>query len=337
MANAGWGHGRPVESDTGISQVLHAYVSHGGQLYGARRWPENPLTLTHVRWQGPAGVAIDAFRKPDETRPLSQEERDVWVELAVHCPAAPNAPMGNDAPWLPIQLDPTRAGTFLQLLQQAQARSAPRSPYTPAPPVGGSWPAPVNSAPPAYPTDRARAGGPPPGTYPQQQRQPFAASQQETEMLATPSPAEPRDSGANVAASQQSDAGQWTGGWQRRPSDEVGEVAALVAIEVELPPMMGGPAMEAYRRDFSRDVATHFVRAASTIPQVHEKRGWMRGNHMVLAARYVIAMGTRPPTQPEVEAATENLANVLRQWTIPFVWIGFANPGEWLQGATLPE
>ncbi|HLJ80399.1 MAG TPA: hypothetical protein VKT52_02860, partial [Ktedonobacterales bacterium] len=65
MANAGWGYGRLAETDTGILQVLTGYVTQGGQLYGARRWAENPLTLTHVRWQGPGGASAEAFRRPD--------------------------------------------------------------------------------------------------------------------------------------------------------------------------------------------------------------------------------------------------------------------------------
>ena len=43
MADGGWGHGSPV--GTGIYQVLQADVTQGGQLYAARRWAENPLTL----------------------------------------------------------------------------------------------------------------------------------------------------------------------------------------------------------------------------------------------------------------------------------------------------
>ena len=83
MANVGWGSGGPAESDTGILQALLAFVSQGGQLFGARRWTENPLTLTHVRWQGPSSMTVDAFRDPLRDTSLSAEERDVWIELAL--------------------------------------------------------------------------------------------------------------------------------------------------------------------------------------------------------------------------------------------------------------
>ena len=59
----------------------------------------------------------------------------------------------------------------------------------------------------------------------------------------------------------------------------------LPCVEVELPPIMNNPAAADYRRDFARDVALHFGRAARTIPQVREVRGWMRGDRLVLAAR----------------------------------------------------
>jgi hypothetical protein len=55
MSENGWGPAwahRGI-SATGIAEVLEGYARMGGNLLGARRWAENPLTLTHVRWMGP--------------------------------------------------------------------------------------------------------------------------------------------------------------------------------------------------------------------------------------------------------------------------------------------
>src|SRR5579863_5891131 len=55
MASVGWGQGIPEEPDTKIAQTLISYAMRGGALFGARRWVENPLTLTHTLWQSPDG------------------------------------------------------------------------------------------------------------------------------------------------------------------------------------------------------------------------------------------------------------------------------------------
>jgi hypothetical protein len=114
------------------------------------------------------------------------------------------------------------------------------------------------------------------------------------------------------------------------------EVVVLPCVEVELPPLMAGATAD-YRNDFSRDVAMHFGRAARTIQQVHEVRGWMRGDRLVLAARFVIGTGNRAPTRPEMDAAARALADVLAMRTLPYAALGFADPSEWVQGAPLPE
>lgn len=129
---------------------------------------------------------------------------------------------------------------------------------------------------------------------------------------------------------------QFTNSW-RQSQVNVPEVVVVPCVDVELPPAMDGMASADYRNDFARDVALHFSRAARAIPQVREVRGWMRGNRIVLAARFVVAVGTRPPTRAEMDGAAQILADGLAQRTLPYVRLGFADPGEWTQGAPLPE
>src|SRR5260370_22313789 len=134
MANVGWGHGSLAETDTGILQALFAYVSQGGQLYGARRWPENPLTLTHVRWQAPSSMTVDAYRDPTRDAALSAVERDVWIQLALTFPPVPPTPPGAEPPWMVLAVDPAKAAAWVQALRRAQIRrSLPQTPPPPPP------------------------------------------------------------------------------------------------------------------------------------------------------------------------------------------------------------
>jgi hypothetical protein len=64
--NDQWGNRRSSGADTGIAQVLEIYATRGGRLEGARRWPQNPLTLTHVRWMSEYGEAVEAFCPPED-------------------------------------------------------------------------------------------------------------------------------------------------------------------------------------------------------------------------------------------------------------------------------
>jgi hypothetical protein len=100
---------------------------------------------------------------------------------------------------------------------------------------------------------------------------------------------------------------------------------------------MGGMATADYARDYARDVAVHFARAARTIPQVRELRAWMRGDRLVLAARMVVGTGTRPLSPAEMEGAARLLADALAQRTLPYARLSFAEPAEWQGGSSLPE
>lgn len=352
MSDAGWGYGRPAEQDTGVLQVLQAFATQGGQLYGARRWADNPLTLTHVRWLSPANVVLDGFRPPDDDQ-SPPEEREVWIQLALAFPATHPSPAGPQAPWLPLNVAPAQAGAWAQMLSQAlsarryasQVRSLPQNQSYPqgnpqyyptdvARDVARSpWrvPGSVSPAP-----DGSRVSGAPPrqamGAMDRVERPsaapaaPFSAQAAEgyvpgQAMPVPHAPAQPTPWNAQA--------------WDSARS-EMPEIALLPCIEIEMPPLMpaGGPAG---RREFARDASRVFVRALRPLPQVRELRGWLRGERLVLAARYIAAFGGRAATSAEMENTTRHVADALARHTLPYAWLGFAEPGEWTQGAALPE
>jgi hypothetical protein len=140
MSVGSWGQGGQTEahSESGLAEVLSAYLAYGGQLGGARRWADSPLTLTHVRWQGPAGQALSAGRRPGDDNMLSTGEREAWVQLAIRYPAVAPAPAGPAAPWVPLQLSRDEA----QTLATGIARSRPPL----GSPSGGSpWSSPMSA------------------------------------------------------------------------------------------------------------------------------------------------------------------------------------------------
>ena len=368
MGDAGWGYGRSAERDTGVSQVLQAFAMQGGQLFGARRWAENPLTLTHVRWVGPSGAVLEGFRQPqDDDDQMPQEEREVWVQLALHFPATHPSSAGRDAPWLPLNVDPAQASTWAQAVRQALSarhfasqggsmppyqtyrQSYPQSypqGYSAMPPGQSPWRVPDSAPPAGWPAEQRVSGAPTQhaqhGTGAGDPRlangfapgSPLADLDGRGRAQAPVNSVPPMPAAAPAQAHHRSDA------WQQSPWDaaqsELPEIALLPSVEIELPPLMpaGGPAG---RREFARDTALVFVRALRPLPQVRELRGWMRGERLVLAARYVAAIGNRAPTYAEMESATRHVADALARHTLPYAWLGFAEPGEWTQGAALPE
>lgn len=340
MAQSGWGQGRPADTDSGLLDVLIALASQGGTLYGARRLPDSPLTLTDLRWQGPGGTMMDTRRRSPTDSDEPSVEREVWVQLALHCPLS-MSPMSPETPWAPINVTREEVVSWVTLLRQEQAtRRAPNTPgygYS-----GGSLP---------YPSGYSQP------TADRRDSSPYSPTSGPGSPVAPAPPSMPLSSGGYRAAAPQStvtvhpsgrlaggsyaisassdDASQSTGSWHRS-AVESGEIVVLACIEVELPPQ-GDPTTAEYRRDFSRDVAMHFGRAVRAIPQVREARGWMRGDLLVLAARFVVGAGYRQATRAEMETTAHYLAQVLAQRTLPYVRIGFADPGEWTQGAALPD
>lgn len=377
MSDTDWEQGSARWTETGIARVLSAYAVHGGQLFGARRSAENPLTLTHVRWRALGGNTVEAVRAPSEDE-LDAAERDAWVQLAIHLSIdLKSEPAGPNAAWVALALPQGQAAMLAEQVERASAqrktqqRSAsaappsgmsssswhgPRSLFeghptvqTPSPYGGASAPAgPRRSAPASTPswadtTPRSlgQASSPspspsptpaaarynvpqpplPPGaqSLPQLNRVTFARPPAESQSpivntgpLVDPASAEPR----------RAESGQ--------------EVTVLPCIEVELPPMAAGTPSSDYTRDFARDVALHFARAAQTLPTTREVRGWMRGGRLILAARMGVAAGARPPSRAESEAAAQMLAAALAQRTLPYTRMLLADPSEWAQGVLLP-
>jgi hypothetical protein len=298
-------------NETGLADVLLAFAAHGGQLQGARRAPDNPLTLTHVQWEGPAHQVLEAVRRPEHEAALTPAEREAWVQLALRFPndRAPRA-SGPAAPWMALDLsrDDARA------LSAAVARSRSHGSMPTPPPDAG---------PPHWPTY-----GPSPASG---RRPPLP----EGAGIGPPGMPAPRSGWrgfpTSVAGRDLSPAGLPT----MPPAP--GEVMAIPCVEIDLPPddPAGQPA--GYVREYVRDVARSFARCARGLPRVRELRGWMRGPRLVLGARMAVASGARPPTQLELDGACHALATALARDGLPFARIGLAEPVEWQAGAPLPE
>ena len=316
MAETNWRHGSQAQPDTGISQVLATYASRGGELLGARRWAENPLTLTHVRWQDGSGYVLEAVRQPDVDLYLTEAERNIWVQLALHFPMTQPSTIGNNAPWLPLTLQPAQAADLVSQLQRS--RSSGGSPYPASgAPAGGGW---QGNPPPAMAPEHPAVNSAPFSPRQAQQSGVNAWAQRES----VPSgPVMPRE---NTGA---------PGAWNAYA--EAPEVSAIPCVEIELPPVLAAATAADAAREFTKDVAAHFKRAAFSIPQTREVRGWMRTGRLILAARIVVAIGTRAPNHTEMEHTAYLLADALARRTIPYTRMTFADPGEWAQGVALPD
>ena len=132
------------------------------------------------------------------------------------------------------------------------------------------------------------------------------------------------------------DVNQWTGKMQRSALEGT-EIAILPCIEIELPPLLNDRITSDYHRDFARDVAIHFQHAVQQFREVREVRGWMRGERLVLAARFILVTTTRTPSRAEMDHVAQMLSDALAERTLPYAYLGFADPGEWMQGRPLPE
>jgi hypothetical protein len=290
---------------------LSAFAAYGGQLWGARRWVDNPLMLTHLRWQGPAGQFLDAMRHSGDDPYLSPGERAAWVEIALHYPSSA-APMmsGTHGPWVALGLERSVAQALLAAMPRSPSSGMPSHWSTPfQPPLSPSVPA---WQPPATSNPRAPTTPPsPPGFdlgWP---------GQLGGDSLGRSMPGAELPSGWPLSAPSQ-------------------DFSVTPCVEIELPPTAGGGALEDYARDFTRDVAVHFARAARMLPQVRELRGWMHGDRLVLAARMVLGTG-RPATQADMDNAAQLLADVLAQRALPYARLSFAEAAEWQAGWALPE
>lgn len=340
---------RDYSAHTGLPQVLAAYAARGGQLIGARRWLESPLTLTHVRWVGGDGTAIEAARALDGDALLSPEERETWVQLALDCPV-PQGPMAQTAAatWFPLTTAPARASELVRFLHSSRPSAWTAS--QPSAPISGT---PLG---PSYQPPSGMASFPEYGSYPMGASGTYGTQGQRMGQRASASmPVGPQSTGGPLPTNAPYGAGlppldedtalidtpnAWTNSWQAsgwQPPVEAPEVTVLACVEIEMPEVLAGPVGADYMRDFSRDVAVSFKRICRTIPQVRETRGWMRGNALVLAARMVVGSGNRPPSSLETETAGQMLADALARQTLPYNRLTLANPGEWAQGVALPN
>jgi hypothetical protein len=307
MAFSGRGQGGLADgtSETGLAEVLLAFVTYGGQLGGARRLADNPLALTHVRWLGPAGQFLDAVRRPMDDATLSPAEREAWLRLALHYPETPvPIPSGPSTPWLPLTIEREAAQSLSALLTGVRFGEP----------------------------GMTRSQFP---RRPEAESDPFASSYLRGDRLPD-SPPTSMTSGGRVPRQYGSDPWQsQTDSW-RLGASETQEYAAIPCVEVELPSAHDMPTAD-YARDYARDVAIHFARAAQAIPQVRETRAWMRDDRLVLAARMVLGNATHPLSRADLDSAARMLSDELARRTIPYIRLTFADPLEWQAGSPMPE
>lgn len=352
---------------TTLGQVLAAFAARGGQLTGARRRLDSPLTLTHIRWTGMDGAVIDAVRMPEAEGALSPEEREAWVQLALDCPV-PQGPMTPEtaAAWVPLVTAPARASELVRLMHASRSGMWNASqPYSPVSGMPYGMGVPQPSGPGSSPTSGGYIGsyssatsfgslGAMGSAAPVSQG--FAASSASGGLSpnvsgsthpypSTMPPATGAPAGESLLPFDNDTVlintpADWTNSWQTPPwqgGAEMPEVTVLVCVEIELPRVLAGAGGADYTRGFSRDVAASFKRVCQAIPQVRETRGWMRGAYLILAARIAVGSGNRAPSSLEMESAAQTLAEALARETIPYNRLTLANPGEWAQGAALPS
>jgi hypothetical protein len=328
---------------TGIIDILLAYGSRGGALYAAYRQLDNPLLLTDVRWQGQAGESLEAHRNQDDLT-MPREEREAWTAVALRSSSRSPESVGPNAPWLQAPLDQREAYELATRAQRARAASAPPTPYSPVQ-SGGGWIADPASAFHANAPSRTPGHSPLSGggaATPAGSGYMGSQSQGRGQVVDASHTHETYGGYAPLA----SDPSQTTGNWQREafhisqttiiPQQSPHEISVIVCAEIEMPALIGEVAQD-FTRDFARDVAQNFNRAARTIPQTRETRGWMRGARMTLGALMVMGAGARPASRAEMDHAHDALASALAQRTLPYAQMRFADLAEWQGGIPLPD
>ena len=348
MAANGYGYSRPGGASGSIAMALIAYGQQGGALYAAYRLPDNPLVLSHVRWQGDSGEMIEAQHGSENSYELPQEEREAWAQIALSSTTNQADAVGPDAPWLPVTLDRTRAFELGVRAQRARYASQPQqSAYgslnSPPPPPRSSAPSGFGASsfgppPPAMPS-RIAPVAPPAPMHPYQLQQIPTPSPRSDDYPPTRLIDALPVSSPSLPESPQQTTGQWAREEMMRGAAYGAsgpEVSAYPCVEMEMPMLLTTDQQD-FTRDFARDVAIHFSRAARSIPQTRELRGWMRGARIVLAARMAFGAGARPASRAEMEHAAGLLAEALARRTLPYAQLRFADLAEWNQGVELPE
>jgi hypothetical protein len=332
MAASGPGASHSFHYNASIIDVLLAYGARGGALYAAYRHPDNPLLLTHVRWQGPAGEMIETSRGPEDMA-MVREEREAWAQVALRSTTLRPDAVGPNAPWLQAPLDPREAYDLATRAQRARegANMTPTerlyqgvSSGSPARPLSHS-----TGTPPRLPAFGA------PGGAPQIHAHGVSADANPgyDSFGSYGSGLSPASGGSQITGSWARDAFQSFQSVESQPDQEI---IVITCIEIEMPSLMPGTPQD-FTRDFARDVALNFNRAARTIPQTRETRGWMHGSRMTLGALMALGTGSRPASRIEMEHAADTLASALASRTLPYVRLRFAEMSEWAQGVPLPE
>jgi hypothetical protein len=331
--NDNWGSRRPSGTDTGIAQVLEIYATRGGRLEGARRWPQNPLTLTHVRWVSEYGDAVEAFCPPEDTASVADDERKVWVELALEFSSMHPNPAGMGAGWAPLPIGQEIA---VELRQRIPWRgvSGARTSYSPGSDYPGDGFSPFGPGP--RPDPFGQRSGPITG-LPGYGSGQVSPSRPLRPSLFSPTPFSAPSGGGFEGYSDETMSSGVSGSYQQ--SDLTGgEISVFPCIEIELPTTIMGSTVDEYTRAFANDVARNFNHAVHTIAQARDTRGWMRAGRLVLAARLSMGRGARPPGQLEVEGAMQLLREALARYTLTYSAMGQADLGAWSQqGRPLPD
>ena len=327
--NDQWGNRRPGGADTGIAQVLEIYATRGGRLEGARRWPQNPLTLTHVRWMSEYGEAVEAFCPPEDGASIAEDERSVWVDLAVEFSAMHPNPAGMGANWAPLPIGQERA---VELSQRITLRgpSGARSSYASGADYSGAAtfgpPRPDGYNPFSGPTSGLPGLGPgqvspsrplrPSGVTPP----PYPASAAASRATATNRHATAASAGATSNRTSSARRPPSSPAWRsssRRPS----WVRRWTSIPA-LSPMTWRATSIMRSTPFHR----RGRRAAGCAPG---GSCWRRGSRW--------ARG-HAPGQLEMDAAIQMLREALTRYTLTYSAIGHADLGAWSQqGQPLPE
>lgn len=342
MAANNYGYSRAPDRGGTIANALIAYGQQGGALYAAYRLADNPLVLSHVRWQGENGAVIEAQHTTDGMHETPQEEREAWAEIALISTTNQADAVGPNAPWLPVWMDREHA---LELGLRAQrARLSSQAPQTPhgMSGVGSGYGSGSHSGTPF--------GGASPYSGPPPSQVPHAAPPFQPPHMPMPNPPSDEYSPTRLIDALPSsppsmpDLSQNTGQWARDdllrggayPGPSQQEITVIPCVEVEMPVLLSNDQQD-FTRDFARDVAIHFGRAARGIPQTRELRGWMRGARIVLAARMGFGLGSRPANRAEMEHAAALLSEALARRTLPYAQLRFAEYPEWSQGVELPS
>ncbi len=342
MAANGYGYSRPQDRSASIATALIAYGQQGGALYAAYRASENPLAPSHLRWQGVSGEVIETQHNAEAAYDLPQEEREAWAQIALGSTSNQADAVGPNAPWLPVRLERERAFELGVRAQRARLASQPpisphSAPHMSAAPQMGYGSAP-RGAPPSSMLPRANPAF---QTYTPQGSGGHADEYSPTRLIdalpqSAPSLPEPSQNTGQWSRDELlRGAGRGFGATQTQQNQA--EITVVPCVEVEMPALLTSTDQQDFTRDFARDVAVHFSRAAHSISQARELRGWMRGARIVLAVRMSFGPGTRPANRAEMEHAAALLSEALARRTLPYAQLRFADFAEWNQGVELPS